>query len=209
MKAIVIGHGPSLKNAGLGNKIDNFDGYVIRLTNRKWQTPEDYGTKIDYVCAAHEVKRLSICFTESIPNIETWIYAHKSKGLSDTKKLIKEHPERKFVICRKETTPWVQRSKDLLQEYREKTPVDERGRFIKHFSQGLGAIIIAIQRLNLIEILLPGCDNLLKGTTNGFFSYACLDISNKPRCILEHHYGNERIILDEALAKYKVKLVDF
>ena len=209
MKAMVIGHGPSLKDAGLGKKIDEFDGYIIRLTNRKWQTFEDYGTRTDYVCAAHEVKRLSICFVESIPNIATWIYAHKSKGLSETRRLIAEHPERKFIICRKEITPWVQRSKNLLQEYREKTPADERGRFIKHFSQGLGAIIIAVQRLDLNEILVLGCDNLLKGTTDGFFSYACLDICNQPRSQIEHHYGNERIILNEVLTKYNVTLVEF
>jgi hypothetical protein len=181
MKAIIIGHGPSIKNARLGGLIDNFDGYIIRLTNRSWQNSLDYGTKVDYVCASSEFKRLHLVFEESKAKYETWIYAHKSKGLKELKKtVIGELKSSGFdpVICRKEVIPWLGRYKEIYGKYREETPRNKSRKFLKHFSQGLAAIIIAIQRLEIEELLLLGFDNLLLGTDEGFFSYACLAITD-------------------------------
>lgn len=66
MKVCIVGHGPSLSGAGLGEKIDAHDK-VIRLKNCLFNDP-DYGSKIDALVASTEVPG---CFS---PGIENFAY---------------------------------------------------------------------------------------------------------------------------------------
>lgn len=59
----IVGHGPRLSGAGLGEKIDAHDK-VIRLKNCLFNNP-DYGSKIDALCASTEVPG---CFRPGIDN---------------------------------------------------------------------------------------------------------------------------------------------
>lgn len=217
MKIVIIGHGPSMKNAKLGAFIDSTDGYVVRLSNRSWQDPLNYGIRTDYVCAVSPAYRMEQIFTESKAKYETWLYYRR--GSFFKRKEVKEKTDRlqregfNPVICMKEVVPWRRRYRKLFRINKEKLLVErKKARFHNQLTKGLVAIVIVAQRLSHVkELLLLGFDNLVLGTTDNFFTYGLLALTNgeQSRKKVEHNYSVERQILDEIISKYKIKLITY
>lgn len=46
--ALIIGHGPSADGRGWGNRIDAYNGPIVRMWDCDWQKPVDYGTRYDW-----------------------------------------------------------------------------------------------------------------------------------------------------------------
>ena len=61
---VIIGHGPSLKNSGLGEYIDSFH-YVMRFPQfGDFQLLKDYGRRTSYYCATNRKGKLLSSFPE-------------------------------------------------------------------------------------------------------------------------------------------------
>ena len=73
MKVSIIGHGPSLDNAGRGEEIDSFDK-VVRLKGAHTVLgTEDYGTRSDVLCSSTEIMGCWLQMTAE----EYWGYPKK------------------------------------------------------------------------------------------------------------------------------------
>src|SRR3990167_10317437 len=79
MKICVVGHGPSLKGAKRGTEIDSFDK-VVRLKGSACVIrSEDYGSKVDAICASTD--RKSTRLNSSHSQISYAVFCLKKKQI--------------------------------------------------------------------------------------------------------------------------------
>lgn len=55
---VIVGHGDSPKGCGWGKRID--EHIVWRLKDPSWQTPDDYGKRVDYMCSSTETLQVML-----------------------------------------------------------------------------------------------------------------------------------------------------
>lgn len=204
MRVTIIGHGPSIENAGLGKMIDDSSDYVVRLSaSYVSHNSIDHGDRTDYVCAStSSMWRLKL---GPAPLYETWLYCPiKSYSYNDIhiKKL--QAAGFNLVICKKEINNWLRRYRQLNDEWKKMYFKEGDRRIYSYFSIGMSAVIIASQRIdNIKELLLIGFDNMVKGSRENFVSLT----KKRPENTSGHNYAVECQLLDEVVSGWGVKLI--
>jgi hypothetical protein len=144
LNVCIVGHGPSLKTAGLGKKIDACDK-VVRLKNCSYllAEPQNYGKKTDVMCSSTEV----LHHLHKVKASEYWGYP-------------------KYGTYNQASVSWLERK--VGQVY---IPLDltnlwncfflELGGRHPNVSTGMGAIVIALDRFKPEVLYLAGFDTLL------------------------------------------------
>jgi len=208
MRVTIIGHGPSIENIGLGNLIDDTDGYVVRIARSHLsQNPLDHGNRIDYVCT-------SIISSKQVlkgptPLYKTWVYFPRGDWKYDGRKTLIRIDKLQAggfnpVVCGKEIEPWLLRYRKLNKDWKKLYCKKGDRDIYRHFSTGMAAIIIAMQHIeHANELLLVGFDNVVKGSRDNFVS---LSSRRKPQSS-GHNYAVERQLLDEIVLKSEVELI--
>lgn len=144
MRVCVVGHGRSLKGMGLGRTIDSF-GKVVRLKgSSSVYGTEDYGSKVDAMCASTEI--MGTFFKQSCQ--EYWAYPKNGSFSGPTAISVIARLGKPVMIPIQLCNEWNQRFRDL-------------GACHNNVSTGMAAIIIAIDRWFPKEIVLAGFDTLM------------------------------------------------
>lgn len=179
---IILGSGPSLRNAGRGREIMLFDN-IIRLSQTLyWQNKEDYGDRTDYVVVTQQ--NIGDILNCHVNEATVWIWTRP--GWLDEKTVFdrigKFHPQ----LCY-ETDMWAGRFAELdargYKSERDPNPI---------FSSGLAAIIIAMERLDQDKIITAGFDEFWHDDMGNF-----------------HDWNMERVLLDEIAAKHRVTVQEW
>lgn len=142
---VIVGHGPSLRTAGLGKKIDACDK-VVRLKNCSYLLAEkqNYGKRTDILCSSTET-------LYNLPKLkaeEYWGYPKKGSFAPARVRRAERRLGRQIVIPLETCNLW----NCFFLELGGKHP---------NVSTGMGAIIIALDRLNPEKLYLAGFDTLL------------------------------------------------
>ena len=167
MRAIVIGHGPSLLTQALGKRIDEYDK-VIRLKrcSETLKYPKIYGSRTDVVCGSWTLGPL----LKEVESPEYWIFTD-SRHIDVTSDQI-EQMQLAFapsicIIDKPLCNKWNKVYFDNREEWpiermteRKKTS-DDKGHW--HMSAGLHGALMAMEYLRPDELHLAGFDNLLAG----------------------------------------------
>lgn len=202
MRVAIVGHGPSIKKAKLGDFIDNESDLVVRISGEYVAyEPVTHGTKTDYMCSSSRaLRRLSL---DLKPVNETWIYCpNKIYTSVESLKLPKECFN--VIICTEEIQPWLIRYKKLNKKWKAVNLNKNSRSTYPYFSCGMASIIIASERIiGMRELLLVGFDNLVRGDREDFVS---LTKKSDP-ATSGHNYSVEKQLLDEILYKTGVKLL--
>ena len=144
MKVVVVGHGPSLKGAKRGTEIDSFDK-VVRLKGSACVIrSEDYGSKVDAICASTEV--MGNFFKFMAP--EYWAYPKNGSFNPSGAINVISRIERPVMIPLQHCNYWNQRFRQMGARH-------------PNVSTGTAAILIAIKRWCPKEIRLAGFDTLM------------------------------------------------
>lgn len=187
MNIVIVGHGPSLKNAGLGAHIDSFDK-VVRLkgSGSVIETP-DYGSRTDAVCASTEV--MGNFF--KIEANEYWAYP--KKGHFDAQSVIQAITklEKPVMIPLEYCNYWNLRFRQM-------------GACHPNVSTGMAAILIAIKRWSPKEIRLLGFDSLLNPKIPFDRNFAIPRTGAGP--YPNHDWENENRLLNVLSNVYKVNI---
>lgn len=148
--AVVVGHGPSLKGAGLGSQIDACD-WVIRLKDcgELLKNPEDYGTRTDVMCSTTEV----ISVLPKIKAKEYW--GHPKRGHFDRARVEK-------VMAGLETYVPLELCNFWNEFFRQ------MGASHPNVSTGMAAVIIALEKLPVDTVCLAGFDKVLRPESEGY-----------------------------------------
>ena len=144
MKCVVVGHGPSLKGAKQGYLIDSFDKVVRLKGSASVLRTEDYGSKVDAICASTEV--MGNFFKFMAP--EYWGYPKNGtfNPLNAVNVIVRL--ERPVMIPLEHCNYWNQRFRQM-------------GACHPNVSTGMAAILITIKRWMPKEIRLAGFDTLM------------------------------------------------
>lgn len=186
METIIVGHGKSLVDEGMGEIIDQYN--VVRLkTFKKFHNEKDYGKRTDYICSSTEV--MPGMLGQAKPK-EYWGYA--KKGSWD------EHKEAKFkklnyIIPVEETEYW-------NEKFRQKSRYFGVGADGRNVSTGLAALIIASWRLGG-KIILAGFDTVLNPKLDYYSVY-----NPTTRVAHNHKWDIEHEMLPEIAEHYGVEL---
>jgi len=140
----IVGHGPSLKGAGLGSQIDKADK-VVRLKGSQtvWGT-EDFGSRTDALCASTEVMGL---FLKADAN-EYWAYPKNGAFDHEHAMRVLVKLERPVMIPLLHCSYWNTRFRLM-------------GATHPNVSTGMAAILIAILRWKPKKITLYGFDTMI------------------------------------------------
>lgn len=189
MKICIVGHGPSLKNANLGEKIDSLDK-VVRLKGSSgvlWTN--DFGGRTDALCASTEI--MGVFFKQEAQ--EYWAYPKNGDYDRRTAIMAIEKLQTPVMIPLKFINHW--------NQYFRQT-----GAGHPNVSTGMGAILIAIHRWKPEKIVLAGFDTLLHPTKeftrhsdiprSGFGPYP------------NHDWGAENALLRVLEKTYSLKIED-
>jgi len=144
MNVAIVGHGKSLKDAGLGSKIDSADKVVRLKGSHTVLWSDDFGSKTDALCASTEI--MGVFFKMNAT--EYWAYPKKgffdeSNAMSVVKKL-----QKPVMIPFAFINTWNARFRQM-------------GAGHPNVSTGMAAILIAIHRWHPKKIVLAGFDTLL------------------------------------------------
>lgn len=156
MRAIIVGHGPSMLAEPMGSLIDEFDK-VIRLKRCQGtlEEPDYYGTKTDIVGGSLTIAG----HLRGIGNAkEYWVFLD-SRHTDASPETLAGIP---YIFRGYETLM----DKDLCnywdKQYRELRD-DMGGPGHDHTSQGFKAIVYACHHLSPDELVLVGFDNVMTG----------------------------------------------
>jgi len=181
---IIVGHGTSLRGAGLGSAIDSYDCPIVRFNGFiHCCGVEDMGSRMEYLCTTTKQFRFFLK-DKVIPTRELWIY----------------EPEGKFTYDQYKGPFYVADLDEWLDIYKG----IRAGLTSRKFCKGLAAIIIAAKRLDISSILLFGFDNLWRGDRR---KYATMGrYRNKGVYTSRHDYAAERKIVDIVSKRYGVNI---
>lgn len=173
MKAVVIGHGPSLHKAGKGNLIDSYD-IVCKFAGSNWQDPNDYGHKTTILFGStyrlEEYQRKENRNFERfvIWNVRGGIVSERQKGLVNGS-----------VGDVSQTIQW---HSDVFKRYfKPEWP---------HLTRGTIAAIVMYPLVSAVTML--GCDNLCLGTNSNVVEMPSGDTLKGT-----HDFAAERRYLDQ------------
>lgn len=143
-KVVIVGHGPSMQDSGLGEKIDSHD-IVVRL--KAGILNQDFGHKTNVLCTSTEVMGL---FFKRVAD-EYWAYP--KKGYFDAKLAfdVITKIQRPVMIPLDYCNSWNERFRRIGGQH-------------PNVSTGMAAILIALLRYDIKEISLAGFDTLLDPT---------------------------------------------
>lgn len=176
MKAIIVGHGPSLYMTAEGKDIDSYD-VVIRLKRSAdlLSHPEIFGSRTDIVCA-------SLPLYESIKKhwegrVDTyWLFVDTRTFHVEQQELarVKGHfyPDKCIIdkgLCLRWVRHYRKKRNGALMDPRQEKKMsgnidlsDDQGHL--HFSAGMFAIIYAMEYLKPDKLDLIGFDNIYSGS---------------------------------------------
>jgi Glycosyltransferase family 29 (sialyltransferase) len=144
LKICIVGHGPSLKGSKLGKEIDSHDK-VVRLKGSACVIrSEDYGSKVDAICASTEV--MGNFFKFMAP--EYWAYPKNGHFNPSGAINVIARLERPVMIPLEHCNYWNQRFRQMGAQH-------------PNVSTGTAAILIAIKRWCPKKIILAGFDTLM------------------------------------------------
>lgn len=151
MRTVIVGHGPSLLNAGRGCEIDAYDN-VVRMKNftRFWNE-KDYGNKLDYLVASTEAAGPSLA--NHIKPKQYWLYP--KKGTYNKPYVDGLYRGLPTIITMTLSRHWNREFQGRSGYDPKKDPVKGR-----NVSTGFAALFSAVQLLDLREIDLIGFDTL-------------------------------------------------
>ncbi len=145
MRVAIVGHDPSLPQAGLGKEIDSYDK-VVKMNNCGWHWKEAYGARYDYGVT-----------TKASLNLDYNVFPEKNKMWTYNKHGDKKEPCPHFNI-----TPYI-------SKYIVEVMFRLAGERVKNgISRGCAGILGAITVLNAKEVKLFGMSQIATGiyTTN-------------------------------------------
>lgn len=165
MKAVIVGHGPSMLQEEMGLLIDEFD-CVIRLKRcqKTLDHPEHYGTRTDVVCGSWSIAR----GLKSIEADRYWVFLDSRHGDVTDGQIEAMRDHFAPAGCRIDRTlcdNWnaLYRGKrnpmGLDKGMERKATSDDKGH--THMSAGLHALLYAAQEFD--EVVLVGFDNVATG----------------------------------------------
>lgn len=193
MKAIIVGHGPSIMGEEMGELIDEFD-IVIRLKRcqHTLDVPKNFGTKTTIVAG-------SLTIAGALRDIEAeqyWVFVDSrhtdvdSAVLESAPKIFNPKP------CKLD--------KNLCDSWDEiyRSKRDEMGgQGHNHTSQGFKAIVYALHFLKPDELVLVGFDNIYSGD----FTWS---ITRGPewKHYPDHRWDVEHVLIDELKKVYNIPI---
>lgn len=212
MRAIIVGHGPSVLVEPMGHLIDEFD-VVIRLKRCQdtLKMPEHYGTKTDIVGGSLNISGQLKGIGDAT---QYWIFVDSRHE--------KAHPDTLTAAVQYLASPNVPRGandnrvvipntvildKDLCDtwdaKYRSlRDYLGEKGH--AHTSQGFKAIVYALEHLKPDELVLVGFDNVMSGE----FTWSITrgpDWTHYP----DHNWRTEHELLKQAELAYPKTKIGF
>lgn len=193
MKAIIVGHGPSIMGEEMGSLIDEFDT-VIRLKRcqETLKHPENFGSKTDIVAG-------SLTIAGALRDIDAdqyWVFVDSRH--TDTDPILIERTPRIF-----EPAPCIL-DKPLCDSWDElyRSKRDEMGgQGHNHTSQGFKAIIYALHYLKPDELILVGFDNIYTGE----FTWS-ITRGPKWKHYPDHRWDVEHALLEDVKKTYNAKI---
>lgn len=144
MRVCVVGHGPSLKGAKKGSDIDSFDKVVRLKGSSSVLRSEDYGEKVDALCASTEI--MGTFFKVSAE--EYWAYPKNGYFNFLNASNVISRLERPVMIPLEHCNYWNLRFRQMGARH-------------PNVSTGMAAILIAIKRWTPKEVRLAGFDTML------------------------------------------------
>ena len=202
---VIIGHGPELYDKGRGRIIDGFE-VVVRLGDAcQWQYKDElnYGTKTDYyVLPSTQLFRVRCGDLDRMkPSKELWITHNMAKHVrpivgTNVDKVLEKYKEYNPVIIYEIINFW----HDIFQRYNPKQ---------WKFSTGMVAIINAVHRLRPRTLVIPGFDNLKKGTHEDYLTGADKEgVNFTPTfCAEGHDLEAENKLLEDIQEIYGVNII--
>ncbi len=181
---VIVGHGVSLRGAGLGSTIDSYDCPIVRFNGFMHGCGvEDRGSRLDYLCTT--TKQFKFFLADGvIPVREVWVYM----------------PRNDFKLTDPYEYPlYADQLKEWLNMYRGL----KTGYTVGYFCKGLAAIIIAAKRLDVNNILLFGFDNLWAGERKNFET---MGLRRGKVKTTRHDYVAQRKMFDAISSVYKVSI---
>ena len=187
---VIVGHGPSLKGAGLGGKIDGFD-CVVRMKNcaTLLAEPKDFGKKTDVMCSSTEVLHTLV----NVKAKEYWGYP--KKGNYD-----------------RAAVKWLERQ----VAGRVRVPLDvcnlwnaaflELGGRHPNVSTGMAAIVIALELRRPEVLTLAGFDKVLNPSVEGYQSTVPTPWNDGGKKDTGHDWGTENKLLGYLATHYNVRI---
>jgi hypothetical protein len=204
---VIVGHGPSLIDKQIGDKIDTFDK-VIRLKRcqETLRYPRHYGSKTSAVCGSYTIARA----LKQIPSPEYWVFLDSrhvdiTDGELDE---LRQHflPAHTFIdreLCDK----WNQIYRDVRTPYDGPVPQMSLTRTSdpvyghNHMSAGLHAILYACALYGIDDLHLAGFDNVKTGAFDWSITRGP-DWDHYP----DHRWDIERNMLGLIAEHYHVKI---
>ena len=184
---MIVGHGPSLKGAGLGKLID--ECFVVRLKNCSMllAEPHDYGTKTDAMCSSTEV----LPVIAKIKAKEYWGYPKKGEFSPKRVKWLKRHVEQtaKVIVPLEVCNLW----NAFFQEMGGRHPC---------VSTGMAAAIIALDIKKPEKLLLAGFDKVLDPSLPGYQCTVPTPFNAGGTKDTGHDWEKERELLNYLAAHY-------
>lgn len=199
---VIVGHGPSGINSGLGDKIEQHDN-IIRFAWRREQPENDYGSRVDYIVASLR-NHGDIINEGTVPQKGSLIFGRPGQMPIDVIRSLKSRLKKFNPGFGREVWPWHYRYRDLGATGYIDPRQGEPG-LIPSFSQGTGAIIMACVRINPRSIHLVGFDNVWAGKQDGYNDWNAIRRGEAPRKS-GHDLKVERILIDELMKFYDVEI---
>jgi hypothetical protein len=191
----VVGHGPSLRGARLGEKIDACD-FVVRLKNCSMLLTEkrSYGRKTDVMCSSTEV----LHYLHKVKAKEYWGYPKKgfynqASVWQLERKVVPDGG--KVIIPLEVCNLW----NGFFREIGGRHP---------NVSTGVAAVIIALDRLKPSKLYLAGFDKVLNPGSPGYKCTVPTLFNNGGNSDTGHDWYTERSLLSYLAANYKVEIED-
>lgn len=187
MKICIVGHGPSLKGAGKGERIDSHQ-QVVRLKGSSTVIgSKDYGSKVDALCASTEI--MGTFFKVDAP--EYWAYPKKGSFDQNVFIQVITELEKPVLVPLRHCNFWNRRFVQL-------------GATHPNVSTGMAAILISILRWNPSLIVLAGFDTMLNPEIE-FDRNDEIPVSGLGR-LAGHDWQKENLLLKIISNVYKVSI---
>lgn len=192
MNLVIVGHGPSLKGARLGGRIDSCD-FVVRLKNCSMLLAEkrDYGTKTDALCTSTE----TLMNMTKVKAVEYWGYPKKGEFSEARRRGAERKLGQKIRIALEACRLW----NAAFLELGGKHP---------NVSTGLGALITALELKKPEVVYLAGFDKVSNPEIKGYTSTVPTIWNAEGQKDTGHDWSTENKLLGYLQAHYRIPIKD-
>lgn len=192
MNICIVGHGPSLKGAGFGSRIDACDK-VIRLKNSSMllAEPKDYGTRTDALCTSTE----TLYNLAKLRAVEYWGYP-KLGTYAESRVRQAERQVGKIHIPLDVCNLWNCAFLELGGQH-------------PNVSTGMGALIIALDRYRPQTAFLAGFDKVLRPDSQGYQCTVPTPFNEGGTKDTGHDWQAENALLPYLATSFNVEIRDF